>query len=143
MGRNSPVWDRMLGYGGIGLVILAFVLVTADFGGDPEVTTSVVGLAMVAWMVLVTVRHVRTHSGGAGRGLLIVSWVALAALVVLGVATSLDGAAFDDGVVDGLLSLAATPPTLVLVLPLLLASLALLRDASGPAGRTAGTPAAG
>lgn len=143
MDRNSLVWDRVLGYGGIGLVVLAFVLVTADFGEDPEATTSVVGLAMVAWMVLVTVRHVRAHPGGAGRGLLIASWVVLAALVVFAVATSLDGAAFDDGVVDGLLSLAAAPPTLVLVVPLLLASLASLRDAGGLSGRTAGTPAAG
>lgn len=141
MGERSLEWDRALGYGGVALVVIAFVTLVADFGVDAEVVTSVVGLAMVGWMVIVTVRHVRAHPGGGGRDLLIASWVILAALLAFAVFQAIDTAAFDDGALDGLLSLAAAPPRVVLMLPLLLASLAILRDGHTPTSRRQELPA--
>jgi hypothetical protein len=135
MGEDSLGWDRVLGYGGIVLVVIAFVTLFAEFDVDAEVVTSLVGLAMVAWMIAVSVRHLRVHPGGAGRGLLIASWVILGALLAFAVFQAVDTAAFDDGVIDGLLSLAAAPPRVVLMVPLLLASWAILRDGHTPTVR--------
>jgi hypothetical protein len=128
MTSGSVVWDRVLGYGGIVLVVVAFVSLFIGFDIDAEAVTSVVGLAMVAWMTIITVRHVQAYPGGHGRGLLIAGWVLLGALVVFAIVQAIDTAAFDDGVTDGLLSLAAAPPRITLMLPLLMASLAILRD---------------
>jgi hypothetical protein len=128
MRSDSVVWDRVLGYGGIVLAVIAFVSLFTRGDIDAETVTSVVGLAMVAWMTVITVRHVQMHPGGQGRGLLIAGWVLLGALLVFAVVQAIDTAAFDDGVIDGLLSLAAAPPTITLMLPLVLASLAILRD---------------
>ncbi len=129
---DSSMWDRALGYGGLALVAIAFVTLSADFDVDPEVLASIVGVAMVAWMIAITVRHVRVHRGGAGRSLLIVGWVALALLLAWSIFQSIDTAAFDDGLVEGILSLAAAPPRLVLMVPLLLISVAMLRDDRAP-----------
>ena len=128
MRSGSMVWDRSLGYGGIALVVAAFVSLFNSLDIDAEVVTSVVGLAMVAWMTIITVRHVQAHPGGRGRGLLIAGWVLLGVLLVFAIVQAIDTAAFDDGVADGLLSLAVAPPRITLMLPLLLASVAILRD---------------
>lgn len=141
--RSETVgWDRVLGYGGIALAVIAFVSLFSRGDIDAETVTSVVGLAMVAWMTVITVRHVQTHPGGQGRGLLIAGWVLLGVLLVFAIVQAIETAAFDDGVVDGLLSLAAAPPTITLMLPLVLASLAILRDGHTEtrAGHELGTP---
>lgn len=135
MSERSLGWDRILGYGGVVLVVIAFVTLFADLGVDAEVVTSVVGLAMVAWMTILTVRHIQVYPAGAGRELLIASWVILGALIAFAVFQAIDTAAFDEGVLDGLLSLAAAPPRVVLMLPLLLASLAILKDGHAPTSR--------
>jgi hypothetical protein len=108
----------------------------ANVGAEAE--TSIVGLAVVAWMAMATVWHLRVHPGGAGRGLLIAGWVLLGVLVVYAAVSSIGSAAFEDGVVDGLLSLAAAPPTLVLVVPLALVSWAILRDGKSERVRRSG-----
>lgn len=131
--HDDSVTDRVLGYGGIALTAVAVVALFADLGLDPETQTSVVGLAMVAWMAAITVRHVRAYPGGAGRAWLIGAWVFLGLLLAFAIFQAVDTAAFDDGVINGLLSLAAAPPSLVLILPLLLASSAILRDTATPA----------
>lgn len=128
MRSGSIVADRVLGYGGIVLAVLAFVSLLNSFDIDAETVTSVVGLAMVAWMTVITVHHVRAHPKGLGRGLLIAGWALLGVLLIFAIVQAIDTAAFDDGIAEGLLSLATAPPRIMLMLPLVLASMAILRD---------------
>jgi hypothetical protein len=122
--------DDVLGYGGLGLAAVAFVSVVAnpDIAGDPNVVPALAGILMIVWMGLATARHVSAHERGAGRTLMLTAWALLAGLLAFAIFQALDTAAFDDGIVDGLLDLAAAPPRLVLLVPLILASAAILRD---------------
>ena len=117
------------GLGVVGLVLLVVGLVAvSNIQGDAAHTA--VGLAMLVWVVVISWRHRAVHRGGRGAGLLVMSWVALGLMVLWAVVQSLDTAAFDDGVLDGLGSLASSPPAVVLVVPLVLAVAAILRDRS-------------
>lgn len=57
------------------------------------------------------------------------SWVVLGVLLVWTVVQAADTAAFDDGFLTGLGSMASSPPAVVIMLPLALAA-AILRERS-------------
>ena len=117
----------MLGIGGLLLVVGGLVAVS-NLQGDA--VNTVVGLSMVAWICLISWRHVTSHRGGSGARLLAISWVVLGVLSVWAVVQAADTAAFDDGVLRGLGSMAGSPPAVVVMLPLVLASVAILRERS-------------
>ena len=113
--------------GGLGLVlVIAGLVAVSNLQG--ESVNTVVGLSMVAWVGLITWRHATAHRGGPGRGLLVTSWIVLAVLLLWTVVQAADTAAFDDGVLSGIGSMASSPPVVVVMAPLVLASLAILLD---------------
>jgi multisubunit Na+/H+ antiporter MnhB subunit len=130
MDTEERTIDDVLGYGGLGLAVVAFVAVAAnpEVAGSRGVVPALAGILMVVWMGLVTARHVLAHRRGRGRTLMMASWALLACLLAFAIFQAVDTAAFDDGVGDGLLELAMAPPPLLLLAPLVLASLAILRD---------------
>ncbi len=130
MSTSNHIIDDVLGYGGLGLAAAAFVSVVAnpEIAGNRNVIPALAGLVMVVWMGLATARHLSAHRKGSGGTLMLTAWGLLAGLLAFAILQGLDTAAFDDGIVDGLLDLAAAPPRLVLMVPLILASVAVLRD---------------
>jgi hypothetical protein len=119
--------DALLGIGGLLLVVGALVAVS-NLQGDA--VNTVVGLSMVAWIGLISWRHVTSHRGGSGARLIAISWVLLGVLSAWTLVQAADTAAFDDGVLTGLGSMAGSPPAVVVMLPLVLASVAILRERS-------------
>ncbi|MCP4435018.1 MAG: hypothetical protein GY812_05870 [Actinomycetia bacterium] len=117
--------DRVLGGSGLVLVVAGLVAVS-NLQGDS--VNTVVGLSMVAWVGLITWRHSAVHRGGPGRGLLVASWIVLGVLLLWTLVQAAGTTAFDDGVLRGIGSLASSPPAVIVVVPLVLASLALLLD---------------
>jgi len=89
MGGMETRIDRILGFGGIALVVVVVALVIADLGDLDwlEAVAWVLGVIMLAWMVAITLRHFRVYDSGGGRDLLTAGWVSIpviAGLVVLG-----------------------------------------------------------
>jgi hypothetical protein len=131
--------DRYLGLGGIGLgaATLAWRLFGIAVPGQYDWLDSiaaVMGAVVVVWLVTVTLRHRLAYRHGAGRSLLLVSWVIAAAIVGVDVAQGAgDGyIGFLDwvGSVAGSFHVHSVP----LAVPLVVASLAILKDARVPAG---------
>lgn len=89
---------------------------------------------MVVWFVTVTVRHRLAYRHGPGRHLLLASWAIAAAIVGLdllqGVGDGYLGALDWVGSVAGSFHVHAVP----LAVPLVIASLAILRDSRPPTG---------
>mgnify|MGYP001817884113 CR=1 FL=1 len=126
--------DRSIGIGGLILAVVALASTTQriDVSVEAEVVPAIVGMLMVLWVLLATVRHHRAHRGGRGRTWLIAGWVALGINLVWSVFQALDTAAFDDGLWHGLAELATGPPILMVLVPLVLSSIAILRDGADP-----------
>ena len=122
--------DRAIGTGGLILAVVALVSTTQkiEVSGDAEVVPAVIGALMTLWVLVVTVRHHRVHRGGRGRGWLIAGWAVLGINLVWALFQALDTAAFDDGFWRGLQDLATSPPVVVVLVPLVLSSIAILRD---------------
>ena len=122
--------DRAIGIGGLILAVVAVASTTqrVEVSGDAEVVPAIVGTLMVLWVLLATVRHHRAHRNGRGRGWLIAGWVALGIALVWSVFQALDTAALDDGLWHGLVELATGPPIVMVLVPLVLSSIAMLRD---------------
>lgn len=132
--RTLQQFDRVLGFGGLLSAAVAVVSTTRriEVSGDAEVMPAITGLVMVFWLVLVTARHCRAHRGGRGRGWLVAGWVVLGASLMWSVLQALDTAAFDEGVWHGLGELATGPPIVLVLVPLVFCSVAILRDGAGP-----------
>ena len=122
--------DRAIGIGGLFLAVVALASTTQriEVSGNAEVVPAILGTLMVLWVLLATVRHHRAHRGGRGSGWLIAGWVALGITLVWSVFQALDTAAFDDGLWQGLAELATGPPIVMVLVPLVLSSIAILRD---------------
>ena len=126
--------DRAIGIGGLILAVVALASTTQriDVSGDAEVVPAIVGTLMVLWVLLATARHHRAHRCGRGRNWLIAGWVVLGINLVWSVFQALDTAAFDDGFWQGLAELATGPPIVMVLVPLVLSSIAMLRDGADP-----------
>ena len=126
--------DRAIGIGGLILAIVALASTTQriEVSGDAEVVPAIVGASMVLWVLLATVRHHRAHRGGRGRGWLIAGWVVLGINLVWSLFQALDTSAFDDGFWHGLKEFATGPPIMMVVVPLVLSSIAILCDGADP-----------
>lgn len=126
--------DRAIGIGGLTLAIVALASTTQriEVSGDAEVVPAIVGASMVLWVLLATVRHHRAHRGGRGRGWLIAGWVVLGINLVWSLFQALDTSAFDDGFWHGLKEFATGPPIMMVLVPLVLSSIAILRDGADP-----------
>ena len=122
--------DRVLGFGGLAVAIAALASTTQriEVSGDPDVVPAITGLVMVVWVLLATLRHRVAHPAGPGRDLLVAGWVVLGLGLVWTVFQAVDTAAFDDGFWHGLQELATGPPIVVVLVPLVLSSVAILRD---------------
>ena len=126
--------DRAIGTGGLILAVVALVSTTQriEVSGDAEVLPAVIGALMILWVLVVTVRHQRVHRGGRGRGWLIAGWAVLGINLVWALFQAMDTAAFDDGFRHGLQDLATSPPIVVVLVPLVLSSIAILRTGPTP-----------
>lgn len=126
--RNT--FDWLLGIGGLGLAVVSFASLPfrIEINGDPESVNSIFGVLMLLWMTAITIRHLGGYPKGGGRGWLTAAWAIFGLFVAWAIFQSVDTAAFDDGVLDGFAELAASPPRLVLILPLVFASVAILQD---------------
>jgi len=131
--------DRTLGFAGLSLAVAAVFSTTQriEVSGDAEVMPAITGLVMLLWLVLVTARHLRVHRGGCGRGWLVAGWVVLGVGLVWSVFQAQDTAAFDEGIWHGLRELATGPPIVLIFAPLVLCSVAILRDAAEPSSTDA------
>lgn len=98
--------------------------------GNVEVVPAITGIMMVLGVLLLTLRHLRVHRAGRGRGWLVAGWVLLGVNLMWSIFQATDTAAFDEGVWHGLQELAAGPPILLVLAPLVLCSVAVLRDGS-------------
>jgi hypothetical protein len=126
--------DRVLGLGGLALAVVALASTTQriEVSGNADVVPAVTGAAMAVWVILITVWHRGAHRGGRGGSWLVGAWVVLGVGLVWSVFQAWDTAAFDDGFWHGLRDLAAGPPIVLVLVPLVLASVAILRDGSEP-----------
>lgn len=124
--------DRVLGIGGLGLAALSFVLLPfrIEIEGDPETLTSILSISMLAWLAAITIRHQRAYPRGPGTGYLTGAWAVLGVFAVFTLFQATGTAAFDDGLLDGTSELLSGPPRLLLILPLMLSSIAILQDLS-------------
>lgn len=130
MTDDRTTFDRLLGIGGLALALItvASLPFRIEINGDPERVNAIVGVVALLWMTAITIRHLGSSPRSGGRGWLTAAWAAVGVSVAWAVVQSVDTAAFDDGVLDGLADLASSPPRLVLILPLVLASVAILPD---------------
>lgn len=133
--QNLRKTDRVLGFGGLGVAVLAVVSTarSIEVSGSAEVIPAITGLVMVLGVLLVTARHLRVHRGGRGRGWLIAGWMVLGLNLVWSIFQAMDSTAFEEGIRHGLLELATGPPILLVLVPLVLCCGAILRDGS-PSG---------
>jgi hypothetical protein len=83
---------------------------------------------MLAWMVAITVRHVRIYDKGGGRSLLVAGWASIP--VIGGLVVLAGGLATEDRLGDWILELLKSPQTYVMILSLgmMLTSVAILID---------------
>ena len=132
MGVTAGHVDRVLGIGGLALAALSFLSLPfrIEIGGDPETLTSILSISMLAWLTATTIRHRQAYPRGPGTGLFTGAWTLLGLLAVFTLFQATDTSAFDDGVLDGTWDLVSGPPRLLLILPLLLTSIAILQDIS-------------
>lgn len=137
MNEQQPPVDRLLGYGGIAIVIVAIAVTIATiqsndstgFGWLEMVAGTVAAVALV-WMIAITVRHYRLYSKAGGRDLIIASWVAIP--VITGLVVVLGGiSSGDDDIGEWFSELLGSPRPYVVLLavPLFMASVAILIDA--------------
>ena len=135
MGDTDSRIDRLLGYGGVVLVVIAVVLTIAAMGtlsndlGSLEPVVWMLGVIMLAWMIAITVRHVRTHDDGGGRNLLIAGWVSIP--VIAGLVMLIGGfSTGENRLGEWVLDLLKSPEAYVMLLGvgLILASVAILVD---------------
>lgn len=132
--RDHRRTDRVLGFGGVALAVVALASTSQriEVSGNAEVVPAITGLVMVLWVLLTTVRHRRVHDGGRGGGWLTAGWIVLGANLAWAVVQATDTAAFDEGFWPGLAEFATGPPILMVLVPLVLCSVAILRDCSDP-----------
>ena len=126
--------DQAIGIGGLTLAVVALASTTQriEVSSDAEVVPAITGAGMVLWVLVITVRHHLAHRGGRGRGWLIAGWAMLGVNLVWSVFQAFDTAAFDDGFWHGLRELATGPPIVVVLVPLVLSSIAILSDGREP-----------
>lgn len=145
--------DRTLGYGGIALAIVAVVVAIRAVGagssdrgevGWMETAAAILGVAALACLVAITVRHLRIHGRGSGRSLLTAGWVAIP--VISGLVLVFGGfVSGENRIGDWAADLVGSPQAfaMLLAVPLLLASAAILIDSldegAARAGRVTGT----
>ncbi|MEN8113216.1 MAG: hypothetical protein ABFS21_02410 [Actinomycetota bacterium] len=149
---RQPWVDRILGYGGIVLAIVAVALTisalqtasSASSADWQEAAVGLLGMVTLAWMVTITVRHLHVYDKGGGRDLLIAGWASIpviAGLVLLFGDLSSSSSGFGEWLVD----LLRSPQAYVMLLgvPLMLVSVAILIDGvdrgSREAGKVSGT----
>ena len=131
--------DRFLAYGGIVVAVAAFVMhvVAAANPHTGDWLTFIgdyaVGVIVVAWLVVGTVRHVRGHRHGRGGRWVVAAWVLVGLFYGFALLQALDPA--NDAAVLGklptvrdLISMAG----LWVPIPLVLVSVGLLRDVAEP-----------
>ncbi len=130
--RNLLQTDRALGFGGLGLAVIAVASTTQsiEVSGNAEVIPAITGIVMLLAVLLLTLRHFRVHRAGRGRRWMVAGWVLLGVNVMWSVFQAMDTAAFDQGIWHGLRELATGPPLLMVLAPLVLCSVAILRDGS-------------
>ncbi|MEN8233329.1 MAG: hypothetical protein ABFR89_00215 [Actinomycetota bacterium] len=139
--------DRILGYGGLVLAIIAVAftisaLQTASRGSSAdwqEAAAGLLGMVALAWMVTITVRHLHVYDRGGGRELLVAGWVSLP--VIAGLVLLLGGfSSGDSRFGEWLVDLLRSPQAYVMLLgvPLMLGSVAILIDGTGRGAREAG-----
>jgi hypothetical protein len=130
MGNKEARIDGILGYGGVALATVAVTLAIADIGDLDwlEAAVWVLGVIMLAWMVAITVRHVRIHDKGGGRDLLVAGWISIP--VIGGLVVLVGGLAAEDRLGGWILELLKSPQAYVMILALgmMLASVAILID---------------
>lgn len=130
--RDHRQTDRLLGFGGVVLAVVALGSSTQriEVAGSAEVVPAIMGLLMVLQVLIITVRHRRVHPGGRGRGWLAAGWIVLGFNLVWAVVQAADTAAFAEGFWSGLAELATGPPIVMVLVPLVLCSVAILSDSS-------------
>ncbi len=130
--QNVRLTDRALGFGGLALAVIAAASTTQriEVSGNAEVVSAITGIMMVLGVLLLTLRHLRVHRAGRGRGWLVAGWALLGVNLMWSIFQAIDTAAFDEGIRHGLQELATGPPILLILAPLVLCSVAMLREGS-------------
>jgi hypothetical protein len=140
MHERKASMERRLGIGGLCTAVVGFVLrvtATANRVDALEVIAGLFGVAIIGLLVAISVRHRRHHPGGPGHTLIVTAWVLVALAVAWIIFVMIDPGLQVESWRDRLPSWSdlASMSGIMLAIPLVLASLGILRDGSEPQRR--------